>query len=242
MRVFKRNKWSVVILDKLIILPEMMECFDWHKQAKEAEKIICQYYEDVNFSAQKSISEVIDIILHCKYKQIFLKSMERLKIEALYKSEVHGQEHIERVCILAAYLGIQLNVTEYLFELCMEAAKYHDIGRCDDSEDRLHGQRGSRYIPKVCESFSEWDCEMIAAVEEAHSLLDEEAGAVFGKYKLLGKADFGMYQQILYIIKDADALDRFRLTDHSLNVKFLRLPESLYLVQAACEMNHSSLR
>lgn len=228
------------MLDKLVILPELIKGADWCKQIQRAEKIMHQYYADVIDFQQKSIYDVIDMILTSEYRQIFLDSMRQLKIEKLYKSDIHGQDHIERVCILTAYLGIQMKLSEHMFALCLEAAKYHDIGRCDDSEDRQHGYRGSRNILKCCEGFSELDCEMIAVVVEAHSLLDEEAGEVFDKYELLNSSDFEMYQKILYILKDADALDRFRLTDYSLDVEFLRLPESMHVVLAACEMNQIS--
>ena len=224
-------------MDKLIVLPELLKDSDWSEHTKKAEKIMKQYYMDDVLVPQKKISDVMDTILNSKYKRKFMASMHQLKTEKLYKSNIHGQAHVERVCILAAYLAIQMKVNEHMFTLCMEVAKYHDIGRCDDSEDRLHGYRGSKDIKECCKDFSEWDCEMIAAVVEAHSLLDEEAEQVFVKYELLKTSDFETYLQILYILKDADALDRFRLTDHSLSVKFLRIPESVCVIQAACEMN-----
>lgn len=228
------------MLDKLVILPELIKVGDWNKELQKAEKIMHQCYANILKFSQKNVSDIMCVILNSEYKQIFLDSMRQLKIEKLYKSQIHGQDHIERVCILTACLGIQMKISKHIFALCLEAAKYHDIGRCDDSEDRLHGYRGSRSISKCCEGFSEWDCEMIAAVVEAHSLLDGEAEAVFNKYEILNFSDFEIYRQILYILKDADALDRFRLTDHSLNIKFLRLAVSMYWVQAACEMNQIS--
>lgn len=229
-------------MDKLIILPKLISDSDRHEQAEKAERIMNQYYAEVDLFPQKEISDIMHIILDSKYSHNFLNSMKQLKIEKLYKSDIHGQDHVERVCILAAYLGIQLGISMHMFELCLEAAKYHDIGRCNDAEDRLHGYRGSKDIHECCGEFCEWDCEMIAAVVEAHSLLDDEAEQVFDKYELLKSSDFEMYLQILNIVKDADALDRFRLTDHSLKVDYLRVPESLSVIQAACEVNQVPVR
>ncbi len=229
-------------MEKLIILPELINNSDWHEQMKRAERIMNQYFREVCSFPQKELSDVMHIILDSKYGQNFLNSMKQLKIERLYKSDIHGQDHVERVCILAAYLGAQLGVSMNMFKLCLEAAKYHDIGRRNDAEDRLHGYLGSKDIYECCEEFCEWDCEMIAAVVEAHSLLDDEARWVFDKYELLEPSDFEMYLQILNIVKDADALDRFRLTEHSLKVNFLRVPESLSVIQAACEMNQVPVR
>lgn len=45
-------------------------------------------------------------------------------------------------------------------------------------------------------------------------------------------------KMLLGIIKDADALDRFRLRDCSLRTEFLHNKESLHLVRAAYELYH----
>lgn len=228
-------------MKQLIILPGLMEEQDWSKPLQESERIIQQYYRDLISFPQKKISDVIHMVLNSEYKRCFLDSMEALQIEQLYRSNVHGQDHVERVCILAAYLAVQAKLDMHMFRLCMECAKYHDIGRQDDSEDRLHGQRGATKIQECCKSLGETDCSKIAAVVEAHSLLDEEAEYVFRQYKRLQYSDYETCLCILYILKDADALDRFRLTEHSLKVDFLRIPESVNLVQAACELYQISI-
>lgn len=230
------------VLNQLMIIPKLMEDIGWSVSEREAERVMKKYYIDRIPLPQKKLSDIIDTIFKSEYKHYFVNSMEQMQVDKIYQSSIHGQDHIERVCIFTAYLAACARVHEHTFYLCMECAKYHDIGRCDDSEDRMHGQRGAEKIHECCRDFGEYDCEMIAAIVEAHSLLDEEAKNVFLKYQLLKTLDYEMYLQILYILKDADALDRFRLTEHSLKVEFLRIPESIKLVQVACALYRVSIK
>ena len=45
-----------------------------------------------------------------------------------------------------------------------------------------------------------------------------------------------MCKKLLDIVKDADALDRFRLSAHSLNPRFLRTESAKSMIQAAFEL------
>lgn len=202
----------------------------------DAEKIIEEFYKDNIPLPQRTLSDIVDTVFNSKYYSFFMNSMKLLQVEQLYYSRVHGQEHIERVCLLVAYLAVRRNVNAHIFILCLECAKYHDIGRCSDSEDRLHGKRGSEKIPIVCPKMQKRDLELVKAVVEAHSVSDNDMETIFRQYNILVSSDFEIYKTILYILKDADALDRFRLSAQSLKINFLRLPESVELIRAAYEL------
>lgn len=220
------------------MLPKILLCSNWDMQEDAAQKIIAKFYSaDIAAYPQKKAADIVDIVLNSEFGKEFENAVCQIQIEKLYKSDIHGQDHVERVCLLAACLAIMEGVDKHTFLLCLEAAKYHDIGRCDDSEDQLHGCRGAAKIKGCCPAFDKQDRNIIAAVVEAHSLLDEEAEKISIKYGLQNPCCYEKYLQIVHIVKDADALDRFRLTDHSLKTKFLRMESSLHLIQAACEIN-----
>lgn len=116
----------------------------------------------------------------------------------------------------------------------MLLALYHDIGRDDDMEDSDHGHRGAK---KILMHISDNKMDMIIpAVIHAHSLLDEEAYQIFRQYNI-EKSQYARYSKILSIIKDADALDRFRLRPNSLNPEYFRIDFSKILISLACVLS-----
>ena len=77
---------------------------------------------------------------------------------------------------------------------------------------------------------------LIPAIIHAHSLLDEEADQIFNQYNL-EKSQYNKYLKLLSIIKDADALDRFRLRPDSLNPRYFRIDYSEKLISLACVLS-----
>ena len=78
--------------------------------------------------------------------------------------------------------------------------------------------------------------DIIPAVIHAHSLLDEEAYQIFRQYNI-EKSQYARYSKILSIIKDADALDRFRLRPNSLKPEYFRIDFSKILISLACVLS-----
>lgn len=123
------------------------------------------------------------------------------------------------------------NVNKCDLNILLEIALYHDIGRINDGEDKKHGQRGAK---KLLLQNIESDIDMlIPAVICAHSLVDEEADEVFKQYNIR-KSQYSRYLRLLSIVKDADALDRFRLRSNSLRPEHLRIEYSKELISLAC--------
>lgn len=205
----------------------------WDKNITYTNGIIDRYYADYNglLNGERLISDIRNSACF----EMFQFSMNLLKTEVLYKSKVHGIHHIERTCVLTVYMAKKLQFSENEIRLCVEAAKYHDIGRRDDSEDPRHGYRGAIEIPHICTDFSDREQCQIAAVIAAHSLGDEDCLRIFREFGI-SEMEFGKCRRYLSVLKDADALDRFRLNENSLRARYLRNKISFSMIKAACEM------
>jgi len=144
------------------------------------------------------------------------------------QSSLHGKNHTYRVMCHCLYLGDRLNnVQDTRRALC--AAFIHDMSRRHDGYCTDHGAWAiTEKLPAFTDLFlllglSEVDIQAIAVAVENHS-----AG-----YELETDDPFYISTAIL---KDADALDRFRLGSRNLNPEFLRFEESHELIPFAREL------
>ena len=140
-------------------------------------------------------------------------------------STLHGKNHTYRVMCHSLYLGDRLNnIQDTRRALC--AAFIHDMSRRHDGYCTEHGTWAIREkLPEFRGLFltmglSEKDIQAIGAAVENHS-----AG-----YELEAEDPFYITTAIL---KDADALDRFRLGAGNLNPDFIRFNESHDLIPFA---------
>ena len=195
-----------------------------------------KYYPHLTEISQCSAEYLLSEIKRTSTYNLFIKEMNLLVNSLLYKSQVHGEKHISRVCILAYYLAC---IKEFPLEIIrdvLEIAKYHDIGRINDGKDENHGLRGAILYSQYFRNTSE-KSNVYGAIITAHSLRDEVFEKVWLEWtNSMDNINYG--KMLLGIIKDADALDRFRLRDCSLRTEFLHNKESLYLVRAAYELYH----
>lgn len=102
-----------------------------------------KYYPHLTEISQCSAEHLLSEIKRTSTYNLFIKEMNLLVNSLLYKSQVHGEKHISRVCIFAYYLAC---IKEFPLEIIrdvLEIAKYHDIGRINDGEDENHGLRGA---------------------------------------------------------------------------------------------------
>ena len=204
---------------------------------------INKLYTGVELPQQISLYEFLDTIIHSERKSMLYNVLESIDETIIYKSMIHGQAHVERVTLITFYIITALGLPDDLCLFCLYAAVYHDIGRMDDSEDPEHGRRGAEKLESVLHnvqfSLTRKNKALICAVVEAHSLPDTHTENVLCRYKSkYGDIDRMTYYTILNIIKDSDALDRFRLSDHSLNINFLRLDISRRLIYVGYCLNH----
>ena len=212
---------------------------NWKKPRQSADTILTAHYKQINCNLKISAEELLKTLTNESYFSLFVDSMNKLKYHFLYDSRIHGQSHIERVAILSFALGLQLQLEYEDLRLCLEIAKYHDVGRQDEGEDELHGIRGAEKIAVICDDLSNEDKTLIAAVIAAHSFEDDCCMDVFEQRDVSTDDHYLKHKLLLGIIKDADALDRFRLRNNSLNTDYLRLTNSIALIRAACEMVHA---
>ena len=221
------------------MLNNLFNNVNWENPRRITDNIIDLYYKQSDCNFETNAKDMLSVLSSDNIFPLFVETMNKLKCSILYKSHIHGQSHIERVSILSFALALQLQLNSHDLELCLEIAKYHDIGRRDEGEDEEHGMRGAEKFMAICDEFSNNDKNIIAMVIAAHSLRDDCYINLFKQWKGLEEAQYIRCKILLDIIKDADALDRFRLRDKSLKIDFLRLGYSTELVRVACEMVHA---
>lgn len=223
-RIYKQH-----LLESLFYDNRLMEC------QRKADSILSVYYSHLNDIPMFSAAEMLEDIKEKRNYSLFVNSMNELQENFLYVSRVHGKSHIIRVSVLAFYLGCYLGLSDEQMNLCLEISKYHDVGRVNDNVDILHGHNGAVKISDICKNLNNYQKKLVMAVIDAHSIPDEICNYILYKEFLPNE----MYQEFLLlvkIVKDADALDRFRLNDSSLNDKYLRCEFSKHMIRAACAM------
>jgi len=143
---------------------------------------------------------------------------------------IHGVAHARRVAVHALDLADALGASRVERDAVLLAALWHDIGREHDGGDYFHGARSAGKVlglglhrgvpPRVLE---------LALFACTYHVPEDGWAERAARYESDPRAAL----RVLRILKDADALDRVRLGERSLKTDFLRLPESLGLVELA---------
>lgn len=178
-------------------------------------------------------------------KEEIINILDDIKKEVLYKSYFHGLHHSQKVTYFTYLLAVNEKLNSEEFKIVIDAAKYHDIGRYDDSEDQYHGLVSANKIDEVVNYDNLEDLYYLKAICEVHSLDDSADKRIFDNYNFeyyeeTGKnLDYQKYKRLARIIKDADALDRTRFGNSysSLNPQFLRIPYSHELIELSKKIN-----
>jgi len=213
----------------------LFSCRNLRRSEEIADMILLRYYPQEAAACRLHARDMAETIRSSARAEDFLNSLNGLKTELMYQSFVHGQTHAERVAVYSAWLGLEMQLSRQEFLLCLEAAKYHDIGRENESEDREHGPRSAGMIGSACPELSEEERRLLQAVIAVHSLPDRERQQTFDCCLGARQSLYAPAGRLADILKDADALDRFRLNNNSLATAFLRCPPSRRLIRAACE-------
>ena len=129
-------------------------------------------------------------------------------------SRIHGIMHTYRVMIHVLNLGV---LTGFLNEArtAFFAAYIHDMARKNDGYCTRHGaDAAADYLGKYSELFeqngaSPTDLRQIALTVSLHSAMDNNLPDLAA-------------QKVLFLLKDADALDRIRLGEDDLDPSYLR--------------------
>lgn len=171
-------------------------------------------------------SSQINILLP-RINQVYQKY--RTTISSLYRhtgAPSHEALHSLRVLLYALIIAEMLGVKRTQQIMLAEAAAYHDIGRKTDFVEPEHGV-ASR---KIYEKKSEWN-DISAFAIEYHCKSDESAKKAAEEIFENPKDAL----RVLWILKDADALDRIRFGlpsqgSDALDVKQLRFSVSKRIV------------
>jgi len=133
-------------------------------------------------------------------------------------SAIHGPAHAARVMVWTTVL----TGDGPLFEAALWAAACHDLRREDDGVDPLHGERAAVWVLD----------ELPRKLEEPPAGLDAIASAV--RWHAHADDETEWRDPLLWVLKDADGLDRVRLGD--LDPRRLRSKEARELVPQAEEL------
>jgi hypothetical protein len=133
-------------------------------------------------------------------------------------SPLHGVGHTARVMVWAAVLTRD---TEW-FESVVWAATCHDLRRVDDNDDPPHGFRAGTWVRQQLPGKLRQplpNLELIASACDWHVCPDRDAE---------------WDHPVLWLLKDADGLDRVRLYD--LDPRYLRHPKTRQWITAATRL------
>ena len=141
---------------------------------------------------------------------------------------VHDKLHSLRVLFLVNVICKHLNINYADTVLLSTASIYHDIGRLNDGVCTSHGERSYNEFFK--KDFN--DNELMKFLLTYHCKDDEDA------IEYLNNCDYSEekkenFKQLLWILKDADALDRVRFGIKGLDFNSLRFDFSKKLVLIA---------
>lgn len=144
------------------------------------------------------------------------------------ESHTHGINHTYRVMFHVLNIG-QKAGWNHEIKTAFCAAFIHDMARYHDSYCTEHGARAAiMKFPLFKEKFRSLgfvddDMRAIKLAVSNHSVRHE----IFTGHK---------HYKTVALLKDADALDRIRIGENNLKIQYLRIPESLQLVDFAKQL------
>lgn len=129
-------------------------------------------------------------------------------------SRLHGVSHTQRVHVHAQRLTSALGWDAGATDLALSAALWHDIGRTDDGVDDAHGAKSAARAEHLglTRGLAPADAAAVLFAVRFHSLPDHEARASAADPSRPGDE---RALQVLWLLKDADALDRVRLGEQA---------------------------
>lgn len=176
---------------------------------------------------------------HSSCYQDMTTAMEQLDYSVLYKSRLHGPEHIERVLLLGGLIAWKEQLAPRDTRLLLTACSYHDIGRINDARDDEHGRRAARMLAAEKmylhdQRIPEADRAMLFAMVTTHSLPSKKMEDIAVEYGL-SERETQRFLKLASCLKDADNLDRVRLGDldpsrlrHRSSRKLVLFADALY--------------
>lgn len=164
-----------------------------------------------NNNFQMPVIEVENLVINNKYRH---RIGERLKLigEQFFPSlKNHSTKHALNVALFSLIITNYASISEEDINLLIDAALLHDIGRVNDFDDVEHGKNSAQiaYTLKKNDSYYiNENLKLLLALIEGHTH-ETYDNQIIEKYKI---EDSLRYKNLLQIIKDADIIDRVRLS------------------------------
>ena len=149
---------------------------------------------------------------------------------------IHGISHTRRVLIHAQQIATARDLDPDWFESVVLAVAWHDIGRTHDGWEPEHGANSVARVRKLGLS-RDIDPQILARTffaMEWHSVSDYRAIDTAAALAPGHRPEPGTMLRVLWLLKDADGLDRVRIYD--LDPEQLRYEESVRLVDRAWQL------
>jgi hypothetical protein len=161
-----------------------------------------------------------------KWYSFMMKNIEFGK----FVSVLHTKNHCARVLLYNLKMAKMANLDEDGITVLCKASVFHDSRRQDDTRDVGHGARAAENYRSFCDrGLVDFD-ERVYLIMAYH---DRDDGIGKNAFREKGLADaIPLYD----LFKDADALDRWRISPTALDTKYLRTPWSKTLVQYAKDL------
>ena len=197
---------------------------------------------------QKDSAQTFSELLGSSFYQYAKQKEKSIDMGKLYKSQGHGINHSRKVAILASEIlqSSGTNFDERMVDILLTACYYHDIGRIADIG--LHAKNSVRKLREMKlyfedgEEYTEEDRNMLYAIVDAHEGRDSDIDKIMNKYHI-SKENQDKVKFYAGVLKDADALDRARLSNQfymDLNPKYLRNREAKQLINFSFDLDNIS--
>lgn len=159
------------------------------------------------------------------------------KVEyGLKDSKRHTKGHVKRVILFALMLADMKKLNRKDKKALAMAAVFHDSRRQDDLYDVGHGDRAAEYYKTYAAEHGIPFDERTYLSIKYHDRPDASGYAAFKK------AGLDEEDQLIYqLLKDADGLDRMRISKKALDLNRLRTEEGKSLYDFALETIESEL-
>ncbi len=153
-------------------------------------------------------------------------------------SGLHGVRHTQRVHIHAQRLVRELDWQDDDAQVVLQAALWHDIGRVNDGWDPRHGELSAERVAdrRLDAGLSAADSRIARYAIRYHCRSDGR-----GERRAIDEADPERALRVLWLLKDADALDRVRLAPpgqgaYAIDSTTLRHPGTIEMIEFAEEL------
>lgn len=149
----------------------------------------------------------------------YLENADYEAIPFQIHGSVHEKGHSMRVLLHCLILGQLYSISSEDMDILADAALYHDVGRTHEGVERGHGEASA----KLYEAGAEYPNDVSSFLMRYHCRPDNEGYTFIQQYY---SADSDHITLLFNIFKDADGLDRIRLSLNDVDFTQLRTEEA----------------